>query len=93
MNFYGNAELRADKWIAKFEADLSQVWKYTRDKVSASVKLGWINIAGAEYDKIVQELIKTNIVKVTYIEGGGGKGLAYPECLEGLYDAFRNAKG
>lgn len=90
VNFYGNAELRADKWIAKFEADLSQVWKYTRDKVSASVKLGWINIAGAEYDKIVQELIKTNIVKVTYIEGGGGKefGRALLESSKALFEAI-----
>lgn len=90
VNFYGTAELRADKWVARIEADLSQVWSYTRKKVSASLKLGWLNLGGADLDKIVQSLRKENIVKITYIEGGGGKefGRALLESSKALFEAI-----
>ncbi|NIF73525.1 trypsin-like serine protease [Burkholderia sp. Ap-962] len=90
VNFYGTAELRADKWVARIEADLAQVWSYTRDKVDANLKLGWTNIVGVQYDKIAQSLIKENIVKITYIEGGGGKefGRALLESTKTLFEAI-----
>ena len=90
VNFYGTAELRADKWVAEIEADLSQVWSYTRDKVSGGVSLGWINLTGFEFDKIVQSLTKENIIRIKFIEGGGGKefGFALLESTKTVFEAI-----
>ncbi|WP_020475574.1 trypsin-like serine peptidase [Zavarzinella formosa] len=90
VNFYGIAELRADPWVAQITADLSQVWEYTRNKFSMSVQLGWINIGGVDIDNITQELQKKNIVKIKYIEGGGGKefGRALLETTKSLFESI-----
>lgn len=90
LNFYGTTELRADKWVARIEADLSQVWSYTRDKIGGGLSLGWFNLTGFDYDKIVQDLTKNNIIKVTFIEGGGGKefGFALLESTKTVFEAI-----
>lgn len=90
INFYGLAELRADKWIAEITADLSQVWEYTRTKVDVSARLGWFNLGGGSLDRITQELIKKNIVKIRYVEGGGGKefGRQLLETTKTLFEAI-----
>ncbi|MES2730677.1 MAG: hypothetical protein V4714_02980 [Bacteroidota bacterium] len=71
VNISGKSEFYGDKWVARIQCDLSQVWEYTRTQVNASVGVGFVNI-GTQVDKITQELIKTGIVKITYIEGSGG---------------------
>lgn len=73
VNFYGQCELRADPWIAEITADLSQVWEYTRSQFAMEGRIGWVNIANANFDKITQDLQKKGIVKIKYIQGGGGK--------------------
>jgi hypothetical protein len=72
INIYGTAEFYGDPWVAEIEADLKQVWEYTRTKVSGGLSLGWFNV-GFDVDSISQELIKTNVIKITYKEGTGGK--------------------
>lgn len=73
VNFYGTCEMRADPWIAELSADLTQVWEYTRSQFSSSARIGWLNIGNASFDKITQDLQKKGIVKIKYIQGGGGK--------------------
>lgn len=72
VNIYGTAEFYGDPWEAEIEADLKQVWEYTRKKVSGGLSLGWFNV-GFDVDKISQELIKTNVIKIRYKEGNGGQ--------------------
>jgi hypothetical protein len=71
VNISAMAEFYGDPWEADIEADLKQVWEYTRLKVNANLGLGWLNI-GTQIDEISQSLIKENIIKITYREGSGG---------------------
>ncbi len=71
INVYGNVEFVGDPWKARIRCDLSQVWKYTRTYVSASVKWGWFTLGSASYENVVQEMIRNNIIKIDYEEGSG----------------------
>lgn len=71
INVYGDVEYVGDPWKARIRCDLSQVWKYTRTYVSASVKWGWFTIGSAEYEKIVQELVRSQIITIDYEQGSG----------------------
>ncbi|AXE96292.1 trypsin-like serine peptidase [Paraburkholderia sp. 22099] len=90
VNFYGTCELLADPWIAELTADLSQVWEYTRSQFGASARIGWLNIGNASFDKITQDMQKKGIVKIKYIQGGGGKEFGWQllESTKTLFEAI-----
>ncbi|WP_017655781.1 hypothetical protein [Fortiea contorta] len=69
INIEGDAEFQGDPWTVEVEADLSQVWSYVRKRASASVKLGWFTFKLGDYDKIIQDLQREQIIKITYKEG------------------------
>jgi hypothetical protein len=71
INIVGEAEFEGDPWTVTVEADLSQVWTYVRKRVSAGVSLGWFRISLGEYTKIIEELQRQQIIKITYKEGSG----------------------
>lgn len=88
-NFTGIADFYGDPWEADIECDLSQVWNYTRDQVSAALDLGWFKF-GTEFDKIAQSLIKSNIIKISYKEGSGGDqfGRQLLETTKAVFEAI-----
>ncbi|MBN3835044.1 trypsin-like peptidase domain-containing protein [Burkholderia sp. Ac-20344] len=90
VNFYGTCELLADPWVAELTADLSQVWEYTRSQFGASARIGWLNIGSASFDKITQDMQKKGIVKIKYIQGGGGKEFGWQllESTKTLFEAI-----
>lgn len=69
INIVGEAEFVSDPWKVTVEADLSQVWTYVRRRVSAGVSLGWFRISLGEYTKIIQDLQRDQVIKITYEEG------------------------
>ena len=69
INVVGDVEFEGDPWSVTIKADLSQVWKYVREQVDVSVGWGWFWVDGARYQKIVQDLIKNNVVNVKLEEG------------------------
>lgn len=69
INIVGEAEFEGDPWTVTVEADLSQVWTYVRRRVSAGVSLGWFRVSLGEYTKIIQDLQREQIIKITYKEG------------------------
>jgi hypothetical protein len=69
VNVEGEAEFVGDPWVASISCDLSQVWSYTRTQISASLSYGWITIGSLDYDKIAQNLIKNQIIKLETTEG------------------------
>ena len=88
-NFQGIAKLYGDPWTARITADLSEIWSYVRNKGEAGVSAGWLNF-GAAWDKVAQELVKNNIVKIEYREGTGGEefGRNLLESTRKLFDAI-----
>jgi hypothetical protein len=72
VNLVGKADFYGDPWQAHITCDLSKVWEYTRSQVDVGVQAGFFNL-GVNVDKIAQSLITKNIVKIEYIEGGGGE--------------------
>ena len=96
----GQAEFVGDPWKAKVTADLSQVWKQVRQRYSASVKIGWFNIGSAEYNSLVQELIRKNIIKFEFEESSldyekHGRQIfeAAKEVLESINSSATSGKG
>lgn len=69
INMVGEAEFEGDPWTVTVEADLSQVWTYVRKRVSAGVSLGWFRVSLGEYTKIIEDLQREQIIKITYKEG------------------------
>jgi hypothetical protein len=72
VNLIAKADFYGDPWEAHITCDLSKVWEYTRSQVDVGVQAGWINL-GVNVDQIAQSLITKNIIKVEYLEGGGGE--------------------
>ena len=68
LNIYGDIELAADPWVVLIEADISQVWEFTRAKFGAQAQIGWFSLT-ASFEDVMQELQQQDIVKITYIEG------------------------
>jgi hypothetical protein len=89
INISGETDFYGDPWEAKITCDLSQVWNYTRTKVSAGLQLGWLNV-GVDVDAISQELIKNNIIKMEYKEGSGGDkfGMQLLESTRTVFEAI-----
>jgi hypothetical protein len=69
INIAGNAEFVGDPWTATVTADLSSVWDEVRTHVSVSVSIGWFDIGSADYENIVQTLVKKQIIKMECKEG------------------------
>lgn len=69
INITGEAEFRGEPWTAQIECDLSQVWSYVRTYVKASASWGWFKLGSAEYENIVRDLYKKQIIKSNYTEG------------------------
>jgi hypothetical protein len=69
INITGEAEFRGEPWTAEIECDLAQVWSYVRTKVSASGSWGWFKIGSAEYENIVRDLYKDQVIRSNYVEG------------------------
>lgn len=65
----GKVEYVGDPWEVHVEADLSQVWSYVRKTFGTSAKIGWFRIGGANYERIMQDLRRDNVVKMTFKEG------------------------
>jgi len=68
LSIYGDIELAADPWVVEIEADLSQVWEFTRAKFDAEAKIGWFSLT-TSFEDVMQEMQKQDIVKIKYIEG------------------------
>jgi hypothetical protein len=69
INIIGEAEFRGEPWTAEIECDLAQVWSYVRTKIKTSVKWGWFKLGSGEYESIVRDLYKDQIIKSNYTEG------------------------
>jgi hypothetical protein len=69
VGVYGDVELVGDPWKVEISADLSQVWEFTRAKFSASAQIGWFNLGSAEVTKLMQDLVKSEKVKIRYVQG------------------------
>ena len=65
---YGEIEMAGDPWIVDIEADLSQVWEFTRAQFSAEAKIGWFSLTSS-FEDVMQDLQKNDILKIKYIEG------------------------
>jgi hypothetical protein len=89
MNVDGMVEFVGDPWTAEIKCDLSQVWSYTRSKFSAGARWGWIEFGG-NYERIVQDLIRDNVIKVKFIEGSGTEGRQIFEVAKKIFEAINN---
>ncbi|AKG20146.1 hypothetical protein [Calothrix sp. 336/3] len=69
INLSGYAEFQGDPWIVEVEANLSQVWSYVRRRISAGLSLGWFKLKFGDYDKLIQDMRRDKIIKLTLIEG------------------------
>lgn len=69
VNVSAKAEFRGEPWEARIEVDLSSFWKEVRKKVAGSAKFGWFKIGASEYNKIVKDLEREKIVKITFTSG------------------------
>lgn len=69
LSIEGDVDYVADPWKVIIKADLKQVWSFVREQFSASAQIGWFNLGGASYEKVVQDLQKNQIVTIKYIEG------------------------
>jgi hypothetical protein len=68
LQIYGDAELVGDPWVVEMEADLKQVWNYSRAKFGVEARIGWFDMT-ADFEKIMQDLQKDGHLKIRYIEG------------------------
>lgn len=68
LNIYGQIEMAADPWVVEIEADLRQVWEFTRAKFDAEARIGWFSLT-ASFEDVMQEMQKQDIVTIKYIEG------------------------
>ncbi|MCB2380423.1 hypothetical protein LGH70_22715 [Hymenobacter sp. BT635] len=69
INITGEAEFRGEPWTAEIECEISQVWSYARTHISASASFGWFKLGSGEYESIVRDLYRNNIIKSNYKEG------------------------
>jgi len=69
MNVYGDVELVADPWKVLIKANLKQVWEFVRARFEVSAQIGWFNLGSSSYESVMQDLQKSNIVTIKYIEG------------------------
>jgi len=65
---YGEIEMVADPWVVEIEADLSQVWEFTRAKFDAEAKIGWFSLT-TSFEDVMQDLQRKDILTIKYIEG------------------------
>lgn len=89
INFTGKLDLYGEPFKARIKADLKQVWEYVRTQVDVKANFGWFNF-GSEYDSIAQELVKTNIIEIEYIEGRSNSefGLQLLESTKKVFEAI-----
>lgn len=69
INMVGDAEFQGDPWRVKVTADLSQVWSYTRQQFSAGISFGWWRINLGDYDRIIQDMSRKQVIKLEFEEG------------------------
>jgi hypothetical protein len=69
INAIGKAEFVGDPWTAEIQVDLSQVWSKVRQRYSASVNIGWFSVGKAEYQSIVADLTRNNVIQTHFSEG------------------------
>lgn len=69
LNVVGDVEFVGDPWTVKVTADLSQVWSKIRSHFDASVDVGWFSTSAAEFNSIVANLVKTQVIKCEFEEG------------------------
>jgi hypothetical protein len=91
MNVTGHLELYGEPFEARLQADLKQVWEYVRDQVNVAANLGWFNFT-SEYDRIAQELVKTNVIKITFTQGRADSqfGLQLLESTKKVFEAIND---
>lgn len=89
MNISGKLELYGEPFEARIEADLSQVWAYTRDQVNVEANFGWFEL-GSQFDNIAQDLVKNNIIKITFKQGRADSefGLQLLESTKKVFEAI-----
>lgn len=69
LSIEGDVDYVADPWKVVIKADLQQVWQFVREQFSVSAQIGWFNLGGASYEKVMQDLQKNQIVTIKYTEG------------------------
>lgn len=88
VNVDGQVEFVGDPWTAEIQCDLSQVWSYTRTRVSTSVKWGWFTLGRGEYERIVQEMIRNGTIRIRFVEGSGTEGRQIFEVAKVLFESI-----
>jgi len=69
LSINGSAELVGDPWRVEISADLSQVWRFVRETFSASAQIAWFKLGDSSFTRVMQDLVKSEIVTIKYIEG------------------------
>lgn len=69
INIVGLAEFQGNAWEVEVEADLSQVWSYVRKRTSADISWAWQEFKLADYEKLIKDLHRDKLIKLTFRDG------------------------
>lgn len=65
LQIIGQTEVQAEPWEVEVEANLSKLWSSVRKRASAEVSAGWLELKLTEYDKLIQELLRDHVIKLS----------------------------
>ncbi|PFV44114.1 hypothetical protein [Bacillus thuringiensis] len=70
ISVQAKGEFVGDPWTVTASTDLKQVWNYVRKKFGGGgIKIGWIRLKKAEYEKVMVEMDREQVIDLRFSEG------------------------
>lgn len=70
INIEAKGEFVGDPWKVSASADLKQVWSYVRKRFGGGgIKIGWIRIKKAEYEKVMVDMDREQVINLKFDVG------------------------
>lgn len=69
LSVNGDVLFSAASWKAVVTADLRRVWEAVRGRFPSAAQVAWFTLGAAEFESVMRELLKSETVTVSYLEG------------------------
>ncbi|WP_338652971.1 hypothetical protein [Lysinibacillus sp. Y5S-8] len=70
INIEAKGEFVGEPWKVTASADLKQVWSYVRKRFGGGgIKIGWIRIKKAEYERVMVDMNREQVINLNFDEG------------------------
>jgi hypothetical protein len=69
LSVNGDVLFASPSWKVAITADLRRVWEVVRGRFPATAQVAWFTLGTAEFASVMRELLKSETVTVSYLEG------------------------